>query len=172
MKKKIYPIIFWLVLLGYLAILLNTVFFFRIGSQMRSVNLVPFQSIKSYLFVDNGFGTIRLIDMNIWGNILMFVPLGVYLSTLFPKKAWQKLFGLTVLTSLVIEIIQYLASLGSSDIDDIILNSLGGLIGIGCYHLLNKLTHHEEKTAKWVTIISGVIGIPIILLDILLLIAN
>lgn len=70
--------------------LLDTVFLGR--DSFRSVNLIPLHTIKEYIMVDNGIGGIRMIDMNIWGNVLMFIPSGVYLSlhtktnSIFKKK--------------------------------------------------------------------------------------
>lgn len=74
--KKFLKLAYWGILLFYIILLVDTVFISR-GS-LRSVNLIPFNSIKDFLMVDNGFGEIRVVDMNIWGNILMFVPAGIY----------------------------------------------------------------------------------------------
>lgn len=65
-----------------------------------------------------------------FGNIVWFVPLGFYLS--FVKKASvlkALLFGF--LLSLFIETTQYILGTGISEIDDLILNTFGSLVGWG-----------------------------------------
>ncbi|WP_445669977.1 VanZ family protein [Peribacillus sp. FSL H8-0477] len=80
-----YPVL--TILLFYLLLLTYTVFIGR--DSIRSVNLIPFHSIKNFIIVDNGIGGTRIIDMNIWGNILMFIPAGIYLILQKHNKIYQ-----------------------------------------------------------------------------------
>ncbi|MFD2671151.1 VanZ family protein [Marinicrinis sediminis] len=91
-------------------------------------NFVPFQTIQLYLFKGDINLNIR-ID-NLVGNVLGFVPLGFMLPLIFSKlnRLWVVLlasFGL----SLFYESGQMVFQLGSFDVDDLMLNTLGGLIG-------------------------------------------
>lgn len=169
--RKVIHILFYTVLAGYLLILLDTVFFARTGSSFRSVNIIPFASIQQYINVDNGI-RVKLVDMNIWGNILMFVPLGIYSMIFAKKKTIARNLAIVAAASLFIEIIQYVFALGSSDIDDLILNTAGGLIGIIIYTLLYKIWKDAEKVKTVIAILSAIVGIPVILLSILLYLAN
>ncbi|MNI31119.1 VanZ like family protein [compost metagenome] len=64
--------------------------------------------------------------------------------------------------SLFIEIIQGLLGIGASDIDDIILNCLGGLVGILGYKFLLFILRDEKKVRTAITILSA-IGLPVLL---------
>lgn len=98
------------------------------NNQIDGANLVPFRTIMSY---------VRLIDIipfiaisNLIGNILLTLPLALYLPILFTnlRKCWKtSLVGLAII--LFVEVIQFLFGRGSFDIDDIILNMVGIFIG-------------------------------------------
>ena len=168
--KKGLGIIYWFILLFYLFLLIDTVFFSR--DSLRSVNLIPFNSIKEYIMVDNGFGEYRLVDMNIWGNVLMFIPLGIYILVHGKKLSLTKCVLLIIGSSVFIEIIQYIFARGATDIDDVILNTLGGVIGIGIYKIFAKIFKTDEKIKMAIATLSMVVGIPILLLVIILVIVN
>ena len=78
-------------------------------------------------------------------NVLAFIPLGVYLSALEkPKKAWARvLVGFCL--SLVFELLQFAFAIGTTDVTDLINNTLGTLLGILLFALLRKLL--KEKAA-------------------------
>lgn len=94
------------------------------------IDLIPFQSIFGYLFDGRWFDFVYLF----FGNILWFVPFGVYLSTKGQKLRWVTLW--TFLLSLSIELLQFVFSSGYSDVEDLILNTLGGMVGYFLYHFL------------------------------------
>ncbi|WP_102273890.1 VanZ family protein [Cytobacillus massiliigabonensis] len=167
MKKGIYPFLFWTMLIFYLFLLIDLLFLSR-GSY-RSINLTPFETIRSYIHVDDGIGT-KLVDVNVWGNILMFVPAGIYLM-IFKGRAINTFFVICGL-SLGAEIIQYLFAIGASDIDDLILNSLGGLIGIVIYLVLEKVLKNGHRVKKLITVASALVGVPVLCISILVTIAN
>lgn len=60
-------------------------------------------------------------------NVLVYIPFGVCASVLLKK--WYKVLGLCVIISVLMEMIQFLFSLGVADITSVILNAFGGLIG-------------------------------------------
>ena len=98
-------------------------------------NLIPFRSIGVQLARITHWWALK----NILGNIALFVPLGVLIPMAFPtmQKSY-KTCSTILLSSLVIELFQFITCLGSFDIDDIILNSVGGLIGYIIFYLLKK----------------------------------
>ena len=85
--KKFLNFVFCTIFIAYFLILLDTVFFFRTGDSMRSVNLIPFKSITQYVNVYDGVRH-KLVDMNIWGNVLMFIPFGI--NDIFKRKVFNK----------------------------------------------------------------------------------
>ena len=95
---------------------LNEVFNFRI-------NLIPFVYLLDY---DNRADMI----FNVFGNIMMFVPTGIVLPVLYKRlDNFFKVAGTGLLISLAIEILQLPFADRTSDVDDLILNTLGVVIG-------------------------------------------
>jgi glycopeptide antibiotics resistance protein len=71
----------------------------------------------------------RGIYINILGNIVLFIPFG-FLGWVFPKLSNMKTLVIHFLSTIIIvESLQYFTRLGVFDIDDIILNTIGVLIG-------------------------------------------
>ena len=92
----------------------------------QTVYLRPFESTK--LFIENcEYNYARL---NLLGNIALFIPLGILIGVLYRgKKGIILSLLLGVILSLCYESIQYLYAIGEFDIDDILLNSLGSVLG-------------------------------------------
>ncbi|WP_042351526.1 VanZ family protein [Bacillus massiliigorillae] len=168
--KKSLGIIYWLILLFYIFLLVDTVFFSR--DSLRSINMIPFHSIKEYIMVDNGFGEYRLVDMNIWGNVLMFIPIGIYILVHSKNLSLTKCILLIIGSSIFIEVMQFIFARGATDIDDVILNTLGGVFGIGIYKIFAKILKTDEKIKMAISTLSMIVGIPILLLVIILVIVN
>lgn len=84
---------------------------------------------------------------NLFGNILIFIPLSVILISVFGVKASKKVLFYALLTSLTIEMLQYWFGAGVSDIDDVILNVIGAYIGIFVYKVFRKISNNFLKTA-------------------------
>ena len=88
-----------------------------------------------------------LFILNVVGNILVFVPFGMSLPALFSKC--KSLFATTILTfefSLCVELIQLLTKVGSFDVDDLLLNTIGGICGFlmyMVYRLFRKIGHKK-----------------------------
>lgn len=145
----------------YIIILFRILIFSR-GAH-SSINLVPFHSIMDYL---SGSNTVshRFAFINIFGNIILFVPLGIYLSLFKHGKRIGTNVLWILIISLLVEIAQYIFGIGASDIDDVILNSLGGLIGVVAYKALSAILKDENKVRFVITIASTIIAIPIIFL--------
>lgn len=169
-RERIETVFLYGVFICYMLFLIKLLFLSRVSiwdlfnSQRtldRSVNLVPFYSIKEYIFSSSD--TIRKFALgNVVGNIVAFIPLGTYF-TLFKnnKRVITNLISIFIV-SLFIEIIQGLLGIGASDIDDIILNCLGGLVGILGYKFLFFILREEKKVRVAITILSA-IGLPVLL---------
>lgn len=105
---------------------------------VRDLNLVLFRN--SY-YLNGNVNYIELLF-----NILIFIPVGIYLSILKPEwKGWQKIV-IVFFISLSFETIQYAAAIGYTDIMDLMNNTAGGAAGIGIFKLLNRWW--KEKTVK------------------------
>jgi glycopeptide antibiotics resistance protein len=118
----------------------------------RAINLIPFQGS----FDDNGV----LILREIVYNVLLFVPLGVYISLLTKWSFVRKILPITGLT-LAYEMIQWVFALGRTDVTDLLSNTLGGMIGIGIYALLFKV--FKGKTALVINILASALTVCVVL---------
>ena len=74
----------------------------------------------------------------LWGNIAMFVPIGFFPALLWRGWRWWKALLLGCLPSCAIEFIQFFIG-RSTDIDDVILNTTGALLGYGLFRLCRAL---------------------------------
>lgn len=100
---------------------------------LRNINLLPFRSISPYLKNI----TEAYAFKNIIANILVFIPLGFFISNKYFKNAFKTMIiCLCVIFS--IECIQLFLKIGFFDVDDIILNFIGSLFGIGINNILIK----------------------------------
>ena len=98
------------------------------------VNLVPFVHLFDY---DN----VRDMIWNIAGNMAMFIPTGIVLPVVYKELVgFWKTVAAGALLSLSIEILQLPFPSRASDVDDLILNTLGVAVGYGIYAAVKRLT--------------------------------
>ncbi|MFF2907245.1 MULTISPECIES: VanZ family protein [Bacillales] len=163
---------FYLLFAGYAVIAINLILFKTIpvtaifstpGLSMRSVNLIPYNIITTY-FSDDSIGLKRLLA-NTLGNIALFIPLGVFVSYTGVMRSFRFKIGILLTTAVSFEIIQYVLALGSSDIDDVLLNLLGGMLGIAVYKRIERRTRSREQILNAVVVfflVTGIGGIAVI----------
>lgn len=113
------------------------------GSVDYSYNLLPFKEIQRFwrYRYQLGFGA---VFTNLAGNILIFVPFGFFLPMASKFRNMAMTVFLSFGLSLCVEMIQFMTRVGSFDVDDLILNTLGGLIG---YYLFTKF--HEASLKRY-----------------------
>jgi len=99
--------------------------FGRVAS-IRDYNLVPLKTINNYIQYRQTYGEMNFF-INIYGNILAFMPMGYFIFIFEKRHRLYKGLLLPFIASLLIEIAQIKMGVGSFDVDDIILNTLGGL---------------------------------------------
>lgn len=126
-------LLFWY----YLWVLANVLFFdnafgrgISMHAQLDAVNLEPLRTIKNYLIAyDYGNISLRLVILNLLGNLVAFAPMGVFLPALF---RWQRsifFFSATLTLGITtVEVTQVYTGAGSCDVDDLILNLAGAVI--------------------------------------------
>lgn len=128
----------WLLFLLYCAALTYLVFFARRRSGMiwhdDLVHLVPIKSsIDSFQSGVTGYWN---FFSNLFGNVLLFVPLPFFLITLFRIYSRMANIVAGLFVSTLIEIGQYAWRIGVPDIDDVLLNVFGVVLG---YYLCKKV---------------------------------
>lgn len=121
-----------LLFLGYSLLLFNLVTEKDLNS-FSGANFIPFKEILRY-----DFGS-KLFWQQVIGNIIIFVPFGYFATHYIKTKKPFKIIIVTLLSSGVIETVQYFIG-RNFDVDDIILNTIGGLSGFICYKFLESLS--------------------------------
>ncbi|OXS77467.1 VanZ family protein [Domibacillus enclensis] len=110
-----------------------------------NTNFIPFGNIYMYLTGFDSFNS-DIIWSNMFGNILIFIPIGLFVSLLFAKKiAYFKGIAFFFSLSLIIETSQYLLRVGQFDIDDIILHVAGGIVGSITGHFLRETVFSSRR---------------------------
>ncbi len=112
-----------------------------ISRGIQKANMRPFRTIK--LMYNGGNINTGWQYKNLGGNLLGFVPLGIFLPLLFRKlKSFAAVIAVVFAISLAYEIIQLCTGLGVFDVDDIILNTAGGIIGF-LVHFFASLIYRQ-----------------------------
>jgi len=95
------------------------------------MNLIPFRTIGGYIkAIFDGSMNLNIPLENLFGNLLMFLPMGCYLPFFIRKiDSLKKYLWRMFPIFFSIEIAQFLTKRGSFDIDDLILNLLGAILG-------------------------------------------
>lgn len=117
----------------YVALVGYVVFFagrrptFDWNPKKSNLRLTPF-TMKWFLYT-HGYD-VSSIYLDVLGNIVMFVPFALFLFIVFHVRNYVLIIGSAMLSSIAIETIQYFTSVGFADIDDVIFNTLGAILGI------------------------------------------
>lgn len=139
-RNKLFRVLEILLFVVYLAVLCYFLFIAdRMGrtfsERVYHYNLMPLKEISRFWSYRQtlGFWSVML---NLIGNVVAFIPFGMFLPRLFPAC---RRFILTVFLafefSLCVEILQLVWKVGSFDVDDLLLNSLGGILGFLVYRI-------------------------------------
>lgn len=158
-KKLILKVMGTLLFVIYGCVLIYFLFFAegmgRRAGNDYSLNLVPFKEIKRFITHMDVLGS-EAVWMNIGGNIAAFIPFGFFVvpvAGLYIKsesgvgEAFIKAVIMTFNISICVEVIQLISKVGSFDVDDLILNTLGGIIGAGVYALYS-LAERKRSDGK------------------------
>lgn len=140
-NKKFYlhEEIFTLLFIIYLLVLFRLVTSQDISG--GGTNLIPFKEINRY-----PFGSIYFYKQ-VFGNILLFVPLGYFATSFCKIKGLGGITIIALLSSTIIESVQHYIG-RCFDVDDIILNVVGGIIGFLLYKVLIAIRNHLPKIFK------------------------
>ena len=99
-------------------------------------NLIPFAEIRRFIHFRTQIDT-ELFLVNIVGNVLAFVPFGYLLPQAYRRMdSFWKVTLLGFLLSLLVEIMQLLLMVGIFDVDDLIMNVTGVMLGFGLFKLV------------------------------------
>ncbi|WP_432408136.1 VanZ family protein [Wukongibacter sp. M2B1] len=134
-KDKISSIVVSIGLAVYVSFLIWRMFFYayrdvyRVKSSNLEYNLIPFKTITNFIMHFKSYN-LEVLLYNILGNIIVFIPLGLLISSILKeKKNAIKTMTVSLLFILCAETMQLVLRVGVFDIDDIVLNLVGCYIG-------------------------------------------
>lgn len=109
------------------------------GEREYIYNLELFKEIRRFIVYREVLGW-KAVILNLVGNVVAFMPFGFFLPIVLRNcKGGLLVTLLTMTASLVIETVQLVTKVGSFDVDDILLNTLGGIAGYICYFVIYKI---------------------------------
>jgi glycopeptide antibiotics resistance protein len=141
------------ILVAYSAILVRLLVFknvliqigplrFRFDQDAGQANFLPFKTISSYVLGEH----VRLIAIvNLIGNVALFAPIGFLVPFAYRRMTWQSSLALGVAAGLAIEGMEAVFHAGVFDVDDLILNALGVMIGYGMFSISVKQARYRPK---------------------------
>ena len=133
-EKRVFRILFAV----YVLLVIYFLFFAEmtgrtISDRTYHYNLILFKEIKRFIIYREQLGWFTVLA-NLLGNVLIFLPFGMMVP--FLTKHFKRFWGVVLLSfelSLMVELIQLVTKVGSCDVDDILLNTIGGMLGFACY---------------------------------------
>lgn len=131
LKKRYIPLALFI---AYVYTVLVFAFFSREPGSRSSVNLIPGET----------WGTTLQSHAYVIENVLMTIPLGFFLTVLWPGRSEGRTFGkclsIAFVCSVTLEIAQFLTKRGHCQTDDVLTNVAGALIGYGITYTVSKIT--------------------------------
>ena len=156
-----------ILLIIYVAILTWIIIFkmnfnLNILPYMRIINLIP---LKESVLA-NG----KIYYSEIFYNILIFIPLGIYLGMIKKESKFIKKLTPIICLTLIYETLQFILHIGTSDITDIITNTLGGAVGIGIINFLYKIFKNKQRVDNILNSLAAICTIAVITIICIILI--
>lgn len=105
------------------------------GTHTGPGNFTPFKSIWPML---SGQTNHLIAMVNLVGNIVPFMPVGFLAPFIYRRMTWQKSLIVAIATGLFMETMEVVFRVGIFDVDDIILNALGVMMGYGVFAMFNR----------------------------------
>ena len=111
-------------------------------------NLVLFKEIRRFIVYRDILGY-RAVFLNIFGNVAAFLPFGFFLPEIWRQVGrWYTMIVLSFTTSLCIELMQLVTKVGSFDVDDLLLNTIGGYLGYLLFRTARGVWYRYNETNR------------------------
>lgn len=150
-KKSLYKILIEFCFTGYIVTVLLLTEILSINlANFNSIKLTPnliplLETVKDFMYYPYGAAQQILL------NIIFFIPFGIFFLCIYNRKNKLKIMTITsVLFSLFIECTQYFSG-RYFDIDDIIWNTIGAIIGLLIYSFIQKIASKKDTIQELVT---------------------
>ena len=115
------------------------------GSHEGPANLLPFKTILPYLLGEKG---LIIACINLAGNIILLVPIGFLVPFIYQHMTWKKSLAPGVAAGFTIEGMQAVLRVGIFDIDDVMLNALGVMVGYWAFTILVKMIRSVKSASR------------------------
>ena len=114
------------------------------GYSTYRYNLVLFDEIRRFIKYRDSVSTGAFL-LNLIGNLVVFFPLGFLIPVYREKKTGPvRILIYSFLFSLGMEVLQLITRVGVFDVDDLFLNTVGGMLGYTAYLLAVGLLRHRK----------------------------
>ncbi len=143
----------WVLFVLYLIALVYFMFFAesmgRTGNAEAeyAYNLELFKEIRRFIVYRRQLGW-KAVILNLGGNVAGFMPFGFILPIVSRRgRRWYNTFLLGFFLSLCIETTQLVFKVGSFDVDDLLLNTIGGILGFASYKVVQRVRIRRKRRA-------------------------
>ena len=126
----------WSLLLGYVLLVLCFTVLFRDEKDVAQISVKPLWNYESLNY--------KLIAESIL-NVFLFMPIGFLAGATVKNRKMLKVMGIGMLISLSIEVMQYVFQRGVCNIDDVINNVAGCIIGYGLFQIIRLCGYYRIK---------------------------
>ena len=111
-------------------------------------NLTLFKEIKRFITYRESLG-MKAVILNLFGNVAAFLPFGMIVPMMNRRfRGFLPIVLLTFEFSLLVETIQLVCKVGSFDVDDLLLNTVGGILGYLMFAVMDRIRRRrDEKTS-------------------------
>ena len=116
-------------------------------SREYQYNLVLFKEIKRFIEYREELGAFAVFT-NLFGNILIFMPFGFFISMASRAIGFFMTLFYSFGLSLCVEVFQLLTKVGSFDVDDLLLNTIGGVLGYILFSICNTIRRRHYGHGK------------------------
>lgn len=108
------------------------------AAQEYRYNLELFKEIRRFIEYREELGAFAVFA-NLFGNIFIFVPFGFFIAVASRNRGFLKTVFCSFLLSLGVELFQLVTRVGSCDVDDLLLNTMGGAFGYIFFLICNGI---------------------------------
>lgn len=110
-------------------------------------NLVLFKEIKRFWNYREQLGMFSTVT-NLVGNVLIFLPFGFFMPMASRHRSFLNTSFYSLALSLIVEVSQLFLKVGCFDVDDLLLNTIGGMLGYITFTVCNVIRRNHGKKAR------------------------
>ncbi len=142
LTSKMMLALYLVVLLWLVLFKTSTDFSSVLEAHIRGLNLIPLVGYSSG-------GWKEMLE-----NLIVFIPLGLLFGMNFKRSSLGRKLAFIAGVSLAVEMIQFVLAIGVTDITDIIMNTMGGAVGLALYSMGNKHGDSPKRDRFIVALLS------------------